>query len=196
MSDGRVGRQLGDERAVVDGKWHADGRRRGGANAALSGRRHRIRDHWGLFLIERQHGYVHGMAASLDCFDLVGDGLARRDTKLQSNQVRSGYELDQCVVARQADLHVRHPGQTVGIDEGDRIQVGRQQAHVLFVPSHTTGHVAYVFDDAKDVFTGDMLFAAGCGRLFEGDARMMFDALCVKLAALPDDTLVFHSPRG
>jgi len=85
----------------------------------------------------------------------------------------------------------RLPGMTKGIDEGDAFEVGNQTARVLFIPSHTTGHVAYVFDDAKAVFTGDMLFAAGCGRLFEGTAQMMYDALCVKLAALPDDTLVY-----
>jgi hydroxyacylglutathione hydrolase len=53
------------------------------------------------------------------------------------------------------------------------------------------GHVAYVFDEAEAVFSGDMLFAAGCGRLFEGDAQMMYTALCEKLAALPDSTRVF-----
>jgi hydroxyacylglutathione hydrolase len=53
------------------------------------------------------------------------------------------------------------------------------------------GHVAYVFDDAEAVFSGDMLFAAGCGRLFEGDAQMMYTALCEKLSALPDSTLVY-----
>jgi hydroxyacylglutathione hydrolase len=36
-----------------------------------------------------------------------------------------------------------------------------------------------------------MLFAGGCGRLFEGDAQMMYTALCEKLAALPDDTKVY-----
>jgi hydroxyacylglutathione hydrolase len=85
----------------------------------------------------------------------------------------------------------RMPGMTRGIDEGDVVEVGRQKARVLFIPSHTTGHVAYVFDEAKAAFTGDMLFAGGCGRLFEGNAQMMYDALCVKLAALPDDTLVY-----
>ena len=85
----------------------------------------------------------------------------------------------------------RLPGQTKGVDEGDEFQVGNQRGRVLFIPSHTMGHVAYVFDDAKVVFTGDMLFAAGCGRLFEGNAQMMYDALCVKLAALPDETLVY-----
>ena len=85
----------------------------------------------------------------------------------------------------------RLPGQTKGIDEGDEFQVGNQRGRVLFIPSHTTGHVAYVFDDAKAVFTGDMLFAGGCGRLFEGNAQMMYDALCVKLAALQNDYLVY-----
>ncbi len=85
----------------------------------------------------------------------------------------------------------RLPGMTHGIDEGDKIEVGNQSARVLFIPSHTSGHVAYVFDEAKAVFTGDMLFAAGCGRLFEGSAQMMYDALCGKLASLPDDTLVY-----
>ena len=47
------------------------------------------------------------------------------------------------------------------------------------------------FAEAKAVFTGDMLFAGGCGRLFEGNAQMMFDALVGKLARLPDDTRVY-----
>ena len=85
----------------------------------------------------------------------------------------------------------RLPGFSDGVDEGDTVHVGRQAARVLFIPSHTMGHVAYVFDEAKALFSGDMLFAAGCGRLFEGDAQMMYDALCKKLAALPDDMRVF-----
>ena len=85
----------------------------------------------------------------------------------------------------------RLPGFTNGIDEGDTIDVGEQQARVLFIPSHTTGHVAYVFDEAKALFSGDMLFAAGCGRLFEGTPEMMYTALCEKLALLPDDMPVF-----
>jgi hydroxyacylglutathione hydrolase len=85
----------------------------------------------------------------------------------------------------------RLAGFTNGVDEGDTVEIGRQTARVLFIPSHTMGHVAYVFDEAKALFSGDMLFAGGCGRLFEGDAQMMYTALCEKLAALPDDMRVF-----
>jgi hydroxyacylglutathione hydrolase len=82
----------------------------------------------------------------------------------------------------------RIPGFTDGVEEGDTVQVGRQSARVLFIPAHTRGHVAYVFPGA--VFCGDTLFAAGCGRLFEGDPDTMFASLR-KLAALPGATLVY-----
>ena len=85
----------------------------------------------------------------------------------------------------------RVPGFTDGLEEGDTIQVGEQRARILHVPAHTRGHIAYVFDDAKAVFSGDTLFAGGCGRLFEGTAEMMFTALVEKLGRLPDDTRVF-----
>ena len=83
----------------------------------------------------------------------------------------------------------RIPGFTDGLEEGDRISVGGLEAEILFIPAHTRGHIAYVFPDA--VFSGDTLFAAGCGRLFEGDPAMMHRALNQKLAALPDETRVF-----
>jgi len=85
----------------------------------------------------------------------------------------------------------RLPGLSDGLEEGQTVSVGRQTARVLFVPAHTSGHVAYVFDEAGAVFCGDTLFAAGCGRLFEGTAEMMFNALQGKLGALPDATRVY-----
>ena len=85
----------------------------------------------------------------------------------------------------------RLPGLTDGLEEGDTVSVGSQTARILHIPAHTTGHIAYVFDDADAVFCGDTLFAAGCGRLFEGTPEMMYTALCEKLSALPDAMRVF-----
>jgi len=85
----------------------------------------------------------------------------------------------------------RLAGFTNGLEEGDTITVGREAARILFIPAHTRGHIAYVFDGAKAVFCGDTLFAAGCGRLFEGTPEMMYRALVEKLGQLPGDTRVF-----
>jgi hydroxyacylglutathione hydrolase len=84
----------------------------------------------------------------------------------------------------------RLAGFTHGLEEGDTVAIGRETARVLFIPAHTRGHIAYVFDAAKAVFCGDTLFAAGCGRLFEGTPEMMFHAMR-KLGALPGDTRVY-----
>ena len=85
----------------------------------------------------------------------------------------------------------RLPGLTNGLEEGDTVEVGRERARILHIPAHTRGHIAYVFDAADAVFSGDTLFAGGCGRLFEGTPEMMYTALCEKLAALPDSMRVF-----
>ena len=43
----------------------------------------------------------------------------------------------------------RIPGFTHGLEEGDSVAVGRETARVLFIPAHTRGHIAYVFDGAR-----------------------------------------------
>jgi hydroxyacylglutathione hydrolase len=84
----------------------------------------------------------------------------------------------------------RIPGLTDRVEDGSTVRVGNLSARVLFIPAHTTGHIAYYFERDRAVFTGDTLFAGGCGRLFEGDAAMMIGSLS-KLMALPDDTQVY-----
>ncbi len=79
-------------------------------------------------------------------------------------------------------------GLTHGVDEGSEVQVGELTGKVLFIPGHTTGHVAYLFDN--NLFCGDTLFTAGCGRLFEGTPEQMHASL-KKLMALPDNTKVY-----
>lgn len=59
---------------------------------------------------------------------------------------------------------------------------------VLDIPGHTKGHIAYYGNSM--LFSGDTLFSAGCGRLFEGTAAQMYKSL-TKLADLPDETRVY-----
>jgi hydroxyacylglutathione hydrolase len=97
------------------------------------------------------------------------------------------------IVAHASDKG-RVPGQTRFVEEGDELSVGKVRVAVLHIPGHTTGAIAYVAtapgDGPAAVFTGDMLFLAGCGRIFEGDPAMMHASLA-KVAALPPDTRVY-----
>ena len=82
----------------------------------------------------------------------------------------------------------RIPGFTQGVDEGDEFRIGELKGRVLFIPGHTTGHVAYLFD--YNLFCGDTLFTGGCGRIFEGTPEQMHASL-TKLKALPENTKVY-----
>ena len=77
-----------------------------------------------------------------------------------------------------------------GVAEGDTVRLGESSAAVWRVPGHTQGHIAFHFADDAAIFTGDTLFAMGCGRLFEGTPADMWGNM-QRCAALPDATQVY-----
>ncbi len=87
-------------------------------------------------------------------------------------------------------------GVDVRVAGGDRVEVLGATFEVIEVPGHTLDHIAYfagsdnTATDQPVLFCGDTLFAAGCGRLFEGTATMMHTSLQA-LAALPPETRVY-----
>lgn len=83
----------------------------------------------------------------------------------------------------------RVPEQTERVEEGTPVRAAGLEFRPLHVPGHTLGAVSYHVEDA--VFTGDTLFVAGCGRLFEGTPTQMFESLCEKLGKLPPETRVY-----
>ena len=86
------------------------------------------------------------------------------------------------------------PGRTHALSEGDAIAVPGidLELAVFDIPGHTAGHIAYVSAEEEPplLFCGDTLFAAGCGRLFEGTPAQMVASLA-KLAALPEATQIY-----
>jgi hydroxyacylglutathione hydrolase len=84
----------------------------------------------------------------------------------------------------------RIPGIDIGVAEGDTFSLGTASARIFDIPAHTRGHIAFWFEADRAVFTGDTMFAMGCGRLFEGTPAQMWSSLS-KLAALPPDTRVY-----
>lgn len=95
-----------------------------------------------------------------------------------------------CTITGPAAESARIPTLDRLVAEGDHVALGSHVAHVLEVPAHTAGHIAYYLPDDAAIFVGDTLFAMGCGRLFEGTAAQMF-ANMQRLSALPDDTAVY-----
>jgi len=59
---------------------------------------------------------------------------------------------------------------------------------VIAASGHTNGHIAYLIN--QDLFCGDALFMAGCGRVFTGDYPAQYQTL-ENFAELADDVKVY-----
>jgi hydroxyacylglutathione hydrolase len=87
----------------------------------------------------------------------------------------------------------RVPGQTKFMESGRSFTMGSLTVETLHIPGHTLGAIAYIVSGEggpRAVFTGDTMFIAGCGRLFEGTPAQMHASLA-SLARLGDDTRVY-----
>lgn len=99
-------------------------------------------------------------------------------------------EVTGCTITGPAAEAERIPTLDVQVKGGDAVRLGEVTAHVIDVPAHTAGHIAFHFAEEKAAFVGDTLFAMGCGRLFEGTAEQMFNNMRA-LEALGDETAIY-----
>ncbi|MGB2495179.1 MAG: hydroxyacylglutathione hydrolase [Candidatus Puniceispirillaceae bacterium] len=83
-------------------------------------------------------------------------------------------------------------GVTNTLSGGDSFVFAGRRVEVLATPGHTLDMLNYHLASESLAFTGDTLFAMGCGRLFEGNAEMMWESL-TKLMALDDETIIYCS---
>jgi hydroxyacylglutathione hydrolase len=84
----------------------------------------------------------------------------------------------------------RIPEIDVLLKENQEFRIGDLNFKTIFVPGHTSGHIAFYLEREKIIFTGDTLFSLGCGRIFEGTNQEMFNSLN-KIKNLPEDTKIY-----
>ncbi|XP_020496763.1 probable hydrolase PNKD [Labrus bergylta] len=87
------------------------------------------------------------------------------------------------------------PGLTHPLSHKDSVTVGCMHFQALFTPGHTVGHMIYLLDGQAVgappcLFSGDLVFLSGCGRMFEGNPSTMLSSLDT-VASLSDDTLLW-----
>jgi hydroxyacylglutathione hydrolase len=93
------------------------------------------------------------------------------------------------VIGAKSDAY-RLPALDIPVVSGDIIKIGSHKSEILNTPGHTIGHISYYFRNDKKIFTGDSLMSLGCGRLFEGTHKVMWETLKTFLK-LPADTMVY-----
>lgn len=158
-----------------------------------------LSDNYGVLV----HDPVSGVTASVDVPDAqdVKTALTKNGWKLTHILVTHHHydhtqgiaqlkeEMGCKVIGPQAEsAKITTLDETVG--DGDSFDFGGDTVNVISTPGHTLGMVNFHFSGNGVVFTGDTLFALGCGRIFEGNAEMMWSSL-KKLMALPTETVVY-----
>ncbi len=99
------------------------------------------------------------------------------------------------VIASSEDIE-RIPFQTISVNDEDVISLMGREVKVIGVKGHTKNHLAFFLPanescgEPPALFCGDTLFSAGCGRIFEGSPKDMYNSL-KKLASLPGETRVY-----
>ena len=85
----------------------------------------------------------------------------------------------------------RIPFQNLSVRNGDKLSLLDEEVQVFEVVGHTKSHIAFYLKNKIPVlFIGDTLFSAGCGRIFEGTFKQMYDSL-KKIKSLPKNTLIY-----
>lgn len=98
--------------------------------------------------------------------------------------------LKQYNVPVYAPSYEQYAFEHIALSDGDEIHITDidLKFKVLWLPGHTSGHIAYL--NNNNLFCGDVLFSAGCGRLFEGTPEQMLSSLN-RLKMLDPNTKIF-----
>ena len=110
-------------------------------------------------------------------FDHIG---GNEDLKKKFGSLVVGFEKDSS----------RIPGIDILLKDNQVWKAENFIAKIIHVPGHTSGHICFYFFEDKLVFTGDTLFSLGCGRIFEGTYKQMFESL-KKIKSLPEETKIY-----
>lgn len=83
---------------------------------------------------------------------------------------------------------INHP-----LQDGNTLKLfGTLDILIMAVPGHTKDHIAYfaTIDNHPTLFCGDTLFAAGCGRIFDGSCEELRSSL-ERINQLPENTKIY-----
>ena len=93
------------------------------------------------------------------------------------------------VVGFEKDEH-RIPDIDIGLKDNEKWKNELFECEVKHIPGHTSGHICIYIKKLNALFTGDTLFSLGCGRIFEGTYKEMYDSLNM-LKRFPNDTKIY-----
>ena len=158
-------------------------------------------DNYGLLL----HCTDTGQTACVDAGDATATDAALTETDWRLSHIFITHHHGDHTAGLQ-DLKKRHSARVLGphidsaasvlydtrLKDEDEFDFAGRTVKVIATPGHTLDMLNFYVAEEELACTGDTLFVMGCGRIFEGNANMMWSSL-EKLLALPDQTVIYCS---
>ena len=154
-------------------------------------------DNYGVLI----HSPTSGETAAVDCGDAAAALAACEENNWSLSHIfathhHADHTAGLAALKEKTGCKVIGPAGISGVDntvaDGDSFEFAGVTVNTIHTPGHTKDMINYYLPTEKTVFTGDTLFSLGCGRVFEGDANMMWNSLS-KLMQLPADTTIYSS---
>ena len=93
------------------------------------------------------------------------------------------------VIGFEKDKH-RIPHIDIALKDNEKSKIELFEFEVRHIPGHTSGHICIYIKQLNALFTGDTLFSLGCGRIFEGTYKEMYESLNV-IKKFPHNTKIY-----
>ncbi len=146
----------------------------------------------------REHGWtIRTILATHGHFDhVLASGPLQRETDAPFYAHRADLPLIRALVSQVREwmgVSASPPAEvTHFVEAGETITVGGIALEVLHTPGHSPGHVSYVLQERRMVFSGDCLFRGSIGRadLPGGDYETLMHSIRTQLLPLGDDFTV------
>lgn len=108
-----------------------------------------------------------------------------------ADEIAVRYGIPVYMSKREVDQYQFQCHNLIPVNEGDSISIGSNKIIPISTPGHTHGSMCFLFKD--NLFTGDTLFAEGCGMCIGkgADPGSMFQSIQRLKAMIPPKTRIF-----
>jgi hydroxyacylglutathione hydrolase len=153
-----------------------------------------LKDRYSYLIINQKNTYLIDAGDYEDIFEFLKEKDIHLDYLLcthhhsdHTDGILKLKKIFNCMVCGPHDIRIKNLDHFFEIDKNTYFN---DIIEIIPTPGHTKSHLIYYLKLENKLFTGDLLFGAGCGKIFDGTYLEMFNSL-QKIKKLPLQTNLY-----